>query len=158
MVVIFLSPVIHYLTIGIDKVGTHRSELGEKGKSSRSQNIVFSTFMTLWHISTTLMIMGFLVWYFWQCFLMTPSHQSGQRKNHCKENIPQAEYYFLCEDILYSMCIHKKKAMKAGPEYNVKGFSLINRMTLLIYSYVAWPISQFSANFANKSNSLLRLR
>ena len=114
MVVIFLSPVIHYLTIGIDKVGTHRSELGEKGKLSWSQNIVFSTFMTLWHISTTLMIMGFLVWYFWQCFLMTPSHQSGQRKNHCKENIPRAEYYFLCEDILYSMCIHKKKAMKAG--------------------------------------------
>ena len=53
-------------------------------------------------------------WYFWQCFLMTPSHQSGQRKNHCKENIPRAEYYFLCEDILYSLCIHKKKAMKAG--------------------------------------------
>lgn len=36
------------------------------------------------------------------------------KKESLQGKQPQAEYYFLCEDILYSMCIHKKKAMKAG--------------------------------------------
>ena len=40
---------------------------------------------------------------------------------------PAAEYYFLCENILYSVCIHKKKAVKEAREY--KGFGLINRVT-----------------------------
>lgn len=36
------------------------------------------------------------------------------KKESLQGKQPWAEYYFLCEDILYSMCIHKKKAMKAG--------------------------------------------
>ena len=31
------------------------------------------------------------------------------KKESLQGKHPQAEYYFLCEDILYSMCIHKKE-------------------------------------------------